>query len=123
MGMSDKKTTSTQDTSGTFNQTSTPNVPTWISDPAQGMASQIGALTAQGPSAFTPTTSALENQVTQGAANYTPTSDYSDAKDAYGSIPSVEGQSLLTNLDQYYNPFKPADHRSGNGRLRRERWY
>ena len=106
MGMSDKKTTSNQTSSGTFNQTSTPNVPTWISDPAQAMAGQVGALQAQGPGAFTPTTSNLENQVTEGAANFTPSSDYSDATGAFNNIPQVEGQSLLTNLDQYYNPFK-----------------
>jgi hypothetical protein len=106
MSFTDKKTKSTQDSSGTFSQTSTPNVPTWISDPAQAMAGQVGKLQAQGPSAFTPTTSSLENQVTAGAANFTPSSNYSDATGAFNNIPQVEGQSLLTNLSDYYNPFK-----------------
>lgn len=106
MSWTDKKTTTSQNQSGTFNQTDTPNVPTWISDPAQKMAGNIGDLMKQGPSAFTPTTSALENQVTDAATNFKPAGDYSGATDAFGNVPNVEGQSLLTNLKDYYNPYK-----------------
>ena len=113
MGWSDKKrqtsTTSTQDTT---TGTTTPNVPTWISDPAKSMAGNITNLMGQGPSAFTPTTSGLENQVTDAAANYQPTSDYTDARSALANVGSVTTptrsavQSLLSNLAAYYNPFK-----------------
>lgn len=108
MGMSDKKTTTdqSQKQSSQFSQTATPNVPSWISDPAQAMAGQIGALQAQGPGAFTPTTSALEDQVTKAGQTFTPAGDYTGASAAYGGVPNVEGQSLLTNLSDYYNPFK-----------------
>jgi len=109
MGMSDKKTTTQQQTqqqgNTAFSQTTTPNVPTWISDPAQAMAGQVGALTAQGPNAFMPTTSALENQTTQAAANFSPTNDLTSAGAAYSGVPDVQGQSLLTGLDQYMSPY------------------
>ena len=104
MGMSDKKTTSTQNTSGTFNQTSTPNVPSWISDPAQAMAGQVGAIQAQGPAPYTPTASPLQTQVQNDAASFTPNSNYSDASTGFSGIPQVQGQSLLTNLQDYLNP-------------------
>jgi hypothetical protein len=106
--VSNKKTTTDSTQNTAFNQTTTPNVPSWISTPAQAMAGNVSSLQAQGPGAFTPTTSGLENQVTQGAANFTPTSNYADATGAYGAVPNVTGQSLLDNLGAYETSDKNA---------------
>jgi hypothetical protein len=104
--MSSKKTTT--DTSGTQSQqsTSTPNVPDWISQPAQAMAGNINSLIAQGPGGYTPQMSALQKQAVTGAAGLTTPDAYGQASDTLNGVPNVQGQSVLDNLSAYYNPFQ-----------------
>jgi hypothetical protein len=114
MGFSDKKqkteTTQTQHQTGT----TTPNVPDWIQQPAQGFAKNIGDLMGQSAS-FTPSVNPVQQAGWEGALKLN-TPDYSQSRDILNGIGStsadqvsagdVEGQSLLTNLEAYYNPFK-----------------
>ena len=105
--MSSKKTTTTQNSNTTSNSTSTPNVPDWLLNPTQTLAGNVGALTAQGSSAYTPTTSALQNTAISGAQNLdTSGSGYTDAATTANGVSDVTPQSLLTNLDAYENPYK-----------------
>jgi hypothetical protein len=96
-----------------MNQTTTPNVPSWISDPTQALAGQIGAL--GDASQYAPTASPLQKQAWD-AASTLQNPNYSAATDVLNGIGSftpsnvtadqVQGQSLLTGLSDYYNPFK-----------------
>lgn len=104
-----QKTTSNQ-TQNTAS-TSTPNVPDWLANPAQAMAGQVGALQAQGPGAFTPGISSLQNQAVAGAGGLTSSPYYTQAGDTISGVPNVSadqvnGQSVLDNLSSYYTPFK-----------------
>jgi hypothetical protein len=108
MGLSKKKQT-TDTTQTQQNQaTTTPNVPDWISQPAQNIAGGINSMIGQGASTYAPQTNALQQKTWADAANlpsYGGT-DFSGAEGAIGKIGPVENQSLLTGLDQYYTPFK-----------------
>ena len=113
--MSNKKTSqsgsSTQ--ANTSTATTTPNVPDWIADPSKQIAGNIQGFLNQGPDAYTPQTSALQQQAfntagTLGAGSSQYLSQAGDALNSVGNISAdqVTGQSLLTNLSDYYNPFK-----------------
>lgn len=106
--MSDKKTTTTQSqtSAGTTAGSTTPNVPDWLKAPAQSLAGNIGALQGQGYAAFMPQPSALQTLANNNAAGLAPSAAYGQASDALKNVPNVGGQSLLTGLSQYYNPFK-----------------
>jgi hypothetical protein len=110
MGWSDKKQTTqtTQNTTGT----TTPNVPDWIQQPAQTLAGGIDDFAKQGSTPFTPQTNDLQKQAWGAAANLgSNDAGYGDVSSAIGNVGNVTandvtGESLLTGLDQYYNPFK-----------------
>ena len=110
--MSSKKTT---DSTTNTNSTTTPNVPTWISQPSQALAGQISALQAGGSAKYAPGVSNLEQQAATAAGNLTGSPYYGQAAQAAnatpnavsgGAIDPITGQSLLTNLSSYYTPFK-----------------
>lgn len=67
MGLSSKKSTSTQDTSGT--STVTPNVPQWGVDSLQGLNKQIEGIAGTDPSSFVAPATALQTQAFTGAGN------------------------------------------------------
>jgi hypothetical protein len=119
--MSSKKTTNTNSTQNTTNTaTQTPQVPTWISNPTQALASQISSLQAGGPASYLPGISDLQSQAALAAGNLGTSSYFGQAGDTLNSLPNVSsstinnggaidpvtGQSLLTNLSDYYNPFE-----------------
>lgn len=114
MGWSDKKSTqnskTTQNTSNT--STSTPNVPDWIADPSKTIAGNVSGFLKQGPDAYTPQTSGLQQQAFDAAGGLKSSPYFSQAGDALGAVGNVSadqvtGASLLDNgLDRYYNPFK-----------------
>ena len=131
--MSSKKTTSTNQTQNTAS-TSTPNVPDWIANPTQQAAGNIANAQAMGPGQFTPGISDVQQQAYNQAQYLQGSSaNYDTATNILKNIPGVTngggyqsigggggvaditnggvidpvtGQSVLTNLDAYYNPFK-----------------
>jgi hypothetical protein len=110
---SKKRTVQTQQTKGTENSTSTstPDVPNWLLDPAKRAASTISTLQQTDPNQFAPQVSDLQQKSFADAGNLTNSPLYGEAAGmARGvgdvSADQVQGQSLLTGLDQYYNPFK-----------------
>ena len=106
--MSDKKTTTTQNTTQNSTGTSTPNVPDWLLQPAQSLAGNLGGLIAAGPGATTPTESDLQKQATTSAAGLTTSPNFATASGMLTGAPQVQGQSLLDNLGAYYNPYESA---------------
>lgn len=106
--MSDKKTTSTSNTTQSSTGTTTPNVPDWLLQPAQTLAGSLGNLVAAGPGAMTPTESALQKQATTSAAGLTTSPQFGQATDMLTGNAPVQGQSLLDGLQNYYNPFEAA---------------
>lgn len=86
----------------------TPDVPDWIKQPAMNLAGGINSLIGQGPTAFTPQTNELQrNTWNQGAdlKGYGGT-DFSGAQGAIGGIGDIQGESVLSGLENYYNPYK-----------------
>ena len=116
MGLSNKKTTTKEDSTSTSTaqntgtqagtSTTTPDVPSWLLNPAQQVAGGLGGLLAGGASAYTPQVSNLQQQSFNTAANLGNSDYFKQASDAINGVGNVSGESLLTNLDQYYNPFK-----------------
>ena len=126
-GLSKSKTSSTS----TYDKTSTPIVPDWVSGQTQDLAGQIKGLSAFNPTDFVAPATALENQAAAGAASLSGTPwNFDGALDltrgvAGANAPKVAAQSLLTNLDQYYNPYREqvtdaamADFDANAGRTR-----
>ena len=105
--MSSKK----QTTDSTSTKTTTPNVPDWFTQPTTTEAGNVTSLINQGAGAYTPGISDLQTQATNAAGNLTTSPYYQQAADQLGSVGNVsadqvKGESLLDNLDAYYNPFK-----------------
>lgn len=111
MGLSSKKTTTTQ------NQTSTttPNNPSWVTDPIQNLAGQIGSLGQTNPQNYVAPASSLQQQAFgQAGSLANPNWNFDEASRAVGAAnsattPMVSGNtfkaaSLLDNLDAYVNP-------------------
>jgi hypothetical protein len=109
--VSSKKSTSDATSSSQTATTATPTVPDWILNPSQQVAGNIGGLINQGPSAFAPQVSNLQQQSFNNAANLTQNQNFNAAGTALNNVGSVtgdqvQGSSLLDNLQSYYNPFQ-----------------
>ena len=104
--MSSKKTTTDQHQ--TSNQTTTPDVPDWLLNPAQNLAGQLGGLLGQSPSTFAPGASDLQKQSIAGASNLTTSPRYGEAATAVGNVGDVQGQSVLDNLGSYETPYRDS---------------
>jgi hypothetical protein len=114
MGGSSKKTTSnTQSASNSSyssnaTNSSTPNVPTWLQTPAMQFASNIGNLQNANPSTYTPQQNTLQLQSQQAAQNLQ-NPQFTGAYNTLTGITKpgdVQGESVLSNLSSYYNPFQ-----------------
>jgi hypothetical protein len=106
-------------------------VPDWIKNPTMQVAGNIQGLLNQGPGAFAPQQSALQKQAVDAAGNLGLSKYLGQAGDALGGIRNVgagnvtagqvqagnvtandiaaeriNGESVLTNLEAYYNPYK-----------------
>ena len=118
MGWSDKKQTTTSNSTSNMSGTSTttPNVPDWLQVPAQGLTSKFGDIAGTPAGFFAPQTTDLQQQAWTGAQNMQTDPSYSAARGILTGMSDfsptnitadkITGQSLLTGLDQYYNPFK-----------------
>lgn len=116
MGLSSKKTTSTQNTTQNTSSSSTPTNPSWVTDPIQNLVGQIGQLGSTNPQNYVAGPSGLQQQAFgQGAGSLGGISNnFGEAVGAIGAAngattPMVSGQSfkaasLLDNLDSYVNP-------------------
>lgn len=105
MGKKKEKTSSTS----TGTATTTPNVPSWIQGPAQGIYSGIGSMVNQTPTTFGP--SQLQSRAYQGAGGLGLNSAISDAMSGTRGLMdyspnSVQAQQLSnTDLSGYMNPY------------------
>lgn len=112
MGLSSKKTktTSVQDQAGTA--TTTPDVPDWLLKPAQNLAGHVGGFLDQGPDAYTPEVSGLQQGAFDSAGGLTTSPLIGEGAGAVRGAQTqfdggtVQGQSLLDGLENYYTPYK-----------------
>lgn len=84
------------------------DVPDWLLQPAQNLAGGLGSLMGQGAGAFTPQTTDLQKQAYGAASNLTNPA-YKGAYESLDGISraaDVSGESVLSGLENYYNPFK-----------------
>lgn len=109
MGNKKSSTQTTSNYSGT--STTTPDVPDWLKTPGQTNATGLTNLQAQGPSAFTPGISALQQSGFDKAGGLTTSPDLATAGNMvtganYSFDPgAVKGESLLDGLQGYINPY------------------
>lgn len=107
------KTTVQGDTAQVGRTSSTPNVPDWLLDPAKRLAGGVGSVLDQGPDPFAPKITSNQTGAWDAGAGLQG-ADYSEPNSILrngggaGSIAAhnIKGESLLTGLEDYYNPFK-----------------
>ena len=91
--------------------TTTPNVPDWIQQPAQQIAGGVSGVLNQGAGAFTPQITQGQQSVwDKGAAGFG-MPDFGESNDLLRggqdiTAGNVQGESLLSGLENYYNPYK-----------------
>jgi hypothetical protein len=126
MGLFSKKTKTK--TNQTTTATTTPVLPDWLSTSYQGLNDKIGS-TFGGidPKTYVPGPNPLQTQAGAGAMNLTAPGGSSDIlRGVAGAGPqTVQGASLLDNLDSYFSPYKKnvidtslADYDFGAGQTR-----
>ena len=108
MGLSSKK----QKSSATQTSTTTPSVPDYFQQPTAQMAGRIGELFSQGPAAFAPQVSGLQQQAFDAAKGLGLSDYFGQAGSALNGVrdvtaDQVTGAGILDQgLEKYYNPFK-----------------
>lgn len=89
-----------------YTKTSTPNVPDWFAQPTQSLVGKLESLGATDPSSLVSGVDPLQSQAAAGASQLG-----SDAASWIPALmnkpaPTVNAESLLTNLDAYQNPYR-----------------
>lgn len=123
--LSGSKTKSSSSGTEDYTKTSTPNVPDWFAQPTQKLVGNLDALGATDPASLVSGVDPLQAQAAAGASQLG-----SDAASWIPALmnkaaPTVNAESLLTNLEGYYNPFREnvtdtamADFDANAGRTR-----
>src|SRR4051812_43561676 len=114
MGISSKKqkTTGSSTSNNTSMATTSNEVPDWIKNPAMANASNIGSIISQGPGAYAPQVSDLQQKAFDAAGGLKNSAFFGQAGDVLngvgeGAYKPVQGASVLDGgLERYYNPFK-----------------
>jgi hypothetical protein len=98
------KTSGKQSGSENYTKTSTPNVPDWLAQPTQAVMSRIESLGATDPYSLIPAANPLQNLAATGASKL---GDYAAIDKLVNTpAPTTTAESLLTNLESYYNPYR-----------------
>jgi len=89
-----------------YTKTSTPNVPDWFAQPTQSLVGKLEGLGATDPASLVSGVDPLQAQAAAGASQLG-----SDAASWIPALmnkpaPTVNAQSVLTNLESYYSPFR-----------------
>ncbi|WP_293907468.1 hypothetical protein [Phenylobacterium sp.] len=115
-----QKTKSTTNSSGTFNNTTTPIVPEWASSLTQGVAGRVGGLLSGDPQSLIAPVQGLQSQAAAGAANLTGMDfNYDGAADLTrgaartswldphmsADTPFASGGKAYDYVDRYLNPY------------------
>lgn len=102
MGLSNKKTTTTSNSTST----TTPTNPDWVTSALQGYTDKVGAIAGTNGSQYVAPTSTLQNAAYSAAGNLGANPNYAAATDAANSVGDIQGESLLSGLSNYYNPYE-----------------
>lgn len=114
MGISTKKQ-STKETSvqdSTSSGTSTNNgstrkyVPDWLLNPAQQVAGNVSQIFNDPASKYTPTVSGLQQNAFRTASGLAQSPFLDQAGQAVGAVGDIGGESVLSNLGDYYTPYR-----------------
>jgi hypothetical protein len=104
------KTVQTTNQARTGTTSSNPNIPDYIQKPITNYAGQIGGVLDKGADAYRPQVTDAQTAAWGAGKNLTGP-DYSGADELLNngtqvSAGSIQGESLLSGLENYYNPFK-----------------
>lgn len=102
MGLSNKKTTTTSNSTST----STPTNPDWVTSALQGYTDKVNAIAGTSGSQYVAPTSTLQQQAYTSAGGLTTSPNYQAATDAVNNVGDIQGESLLSGLSNYYNPYE-----------------
>lgn len=108
MGMSDKKTTSTNNTvtSGTTASTTTPTNPAWVDQGLAGLGSNIDKLAGSDPYSYVAGPNALQTQAGAAAGAMTGTPWTYDASNSIaGGVANEANPSIAGHLKEFMNPY------------------
>lgn len=108
-----------------YSKTSTPNVPDWFTQPTQSLVGRLNTLGATDPASLVSGIDPLQAQAAAGASELTTGNAAWMDKLMNKPAPVVSAESVLTNLESYYNPFREevtdkamADFDANAGRTR-----
>ncbi len=122
-GKADKRKTTTNST-GTFNNTTTPLVPDWATTPVQGAADRINGLLNADPKTLVAPANGLQQQAAAGAGGLSSDTTWTDAA-LQASTPFASGGKAYDWVGRYMNPYlgevvdsTAADFDANVGRVR-----
>lgn len=104
--LSGSKTKSSSSGTEDYSKTSTPNVPDWFAQPTQSLVGRLNTLGATDPASLVSGTDPLQAQAAAGASQLGSDAASWIEKLMNKPAPTVQAESLLTNLESYYNPFR-----------------
>lgn len=111
IGGKSSKGSTTQNSTGTINQTQTSDLPDWLKAPNQSLTGSLTNLFSTDPSSLTPGPSANQTMASNNAAGLNGSKWNVDAatdvtRGLLGkNAPTVQAGSLLDGLDKYQNPY------------------
>lgn len=108
MGLSNKKTTTSQTSTSnqTQNSSTTPTNPDWVTSALQGYTSKVNDIAGTTGSQYFAPTSGLQQQAYTGATGLGSNSTINGAVEAANGVGDISGESLLSGLSGYYNPYE-----------------
>lgn len=108
-----------------YTKSSTPNVPDWFAQPTQSLVGKLEGFGATDPASLVSGVDPLQAQAAAGASQLGSDAASWVEKLMNKPAPTVQAESLLTNLESYYNPFREnvtdtsmADFDANAGRTR-----
>lgn len=104
--LSASKTKSSSSGTEDYTKSSTPDVPDWLAQPTQSLVGKMTKLGEVDPASLVSGVNPLQGQAAAGASQLG-----SDAASWIPALmnkaaPTVKAESLLTNLEDYYNPYR-----------------
>lgn len=113
LGFNKNKSKSTSDTTSSYDKTSTPTNPDWVSALVQGLSGQVGGLAGQDPQSFVAGPSGLQQQQfnlagqlgPSGAAMIGQANGNAQAATQAAPVTEAQAQTAYQGIGNYLNPF------------------
>lgn len=98
------KSKTTTNSSGTFNNTTTPVLPTWVTSPVEAATNRVGSLLGQAPGGLVAPTHPLQQQAAGAAAGLSPDTAWLKPF-AQANTPFASGGKAYDWVGRYMNPY------------------